>query len=377
MVKKIKGLILFANPNKTFPIQSSREKQIIQEALGSAKYKDNLEVAFIEASTIHDLRRSLLNEEFNIVHISSHGTQNGLILQDEYGEPLLIEPQALADWLQKYQSLECLILNACHSISQGRLTSLSVPYTIAMEGSITDKAAIEFSRGFYDAVGALKDYEFAYLEGCQNVELCFPGTNFRAEIIKRGEYSRDVSYMTDETPPAAATDEIKTFTNIWYAKKKYSFWSVFRNTEVGTLIVYDDYLEFKGSKSNVRIEEISGVKHMKMGGDINNNWVEITYRKENLTSSVYFADASNLGIGNLIGGSGRLFDVLYRQFQRFHSGKESANSAKQAANSADDSKPPRENKFDVKGKGNFTAGGNIENNTIYSGDVTINDSGKK
>jgi hypothetical protein len=366
MVKKIKGLILFANPKKTMPLQVSVEKRIIQEALGLAKYKDNLEITFVETSTIHDLRRNLLNEEFNIVHISSHGTQDGLILEDEHGEPHLIQPQGLADLLQKYQSLECLILNACYSISQGAPASLSVPYTIAMESKIEDKAAIEFSRGFYDAIGALKGYEFAYLEGCQNVKLCFPEANFRAEILRRGEYIRDASYIVDEKPPAAAAAEIKTFTNVWYTKKKYSFWSL-RNPEVGTLHVYDDHLEFKGSESDVRIGEISGVRHIKMSGDINNNWIEVTYRKENLTTQAYFADAANLGKGNLTGGGDKIFDVLHRQFQGFHSGKESDNLS-------DDSKPPGENKFDVRGKGNITAGGNINNNTIYSGDVTINDS---
>ena len=56
-----------------------------------------------------------------------------------------------------------------------------------MEGAISDKAAIEFSRGFYDAIGAGKDIEFAYDEGCRRVELAAPGTRFISKLLRSGE----------------------------------------------------------------------------------------------------------------------------------------------------------------------------------------------
>ena len=37
--------------------------------------------------------------------------------------------------------------------------------TIGMDSSVDDEAAIQFARGFYDAIAASKSYEFAIREG--------------------------------------------------------------------------------------------------------------------------------------------------------------------------------------------------------------------
>jgi hypothetical protein len=79
-------------------------------------------------------------------------------------------------------------LNACYSLTTGALTSsLGVPYTIAMEGPISDPAAIEFSRGFYDAIGAGKGISFAYEEGCGRVALKGLDGHFEAKLLVRDE----------------------------------------------------------------------------------------------------------------------------------------------------------------------------------------------
>jgi len=355
MVKKIKALILFANPRKTPPLQISKEKKIIEDALNLSKYKSKLKVTFVTASTIHDLRRNLLNEKYNIVQISGHGTPEGLILETEDGEPHIIEPQALANLLQKHKSLECLIFNACHSISQGIRTALSIPFTIAMEDTIADKAALEFSRGFYDAIGAGTSYEEAYEEGCQNVELCFSNAKFRAEFLKQSDPHREAFYQTTEK-----TQALKTFTNIWYADRKYSIWSV-RNTVPGTLTVFSDHLEFNSSELDLLITAISCIRHTKMGGDLNNNWVEVVYQNGEAAKFGYFAEASKLGIGNLLGGSEELFDILHKQFASIPSAKENDTASKGV-------EPPAGNTVNVRNSnGNVVVGGNITDSTIYLG----------
>lgn len=181
---KIKVLVIFANPRNTDPLRLSTEDRAIHEAIQLSPHRDRISITTRHAATIHDLRRSLLAGEFQLVHISGHGDEEGLILEDEIGKPHFIPQAALADLLRAYSPpLECVILNACYSISQGKLMSLGVPFTIAMEGSISDQAAIEFSRGFYDAVGAGKPIDFAYEEGCRNVKLIVPNAPFISQIL--------------------------------------------------------------------------------------------------------------------------------------------------------------------------------------------------
>ncbi len=40
-----------------------------------------------------------------------------------------------------------------------------------MLGAISDEGATEFTRGFYDALGAGKPIKFAYEEGCRTISL--------------------------------------------------------------------------------------------------------------------------------------------------------------------------------------------------------------
>lgn len=182
----IRVLIVFANPRGTDPLRLGREDKIILESIRLSQYRDRISITRCHAATVHDIRRALLDDEFHIVHISSHGSETGLILEDELGEKYAVPQQALAEFFQAYSPpLECVLLNACYSTAQGNLISLGVPFTIVMDGPISDKAAIEFSRGFYDAIGAGRDVEFAYNEGCRSVKLSCPDTRFSSVLLAR------------------------------------------------------------------------------------------------------------------------------------------------------------------------------------------------
>src|SRR6185436_14493548 len=120
-MKKVKILCAFANPQKTVPLQLDKEKKLIREAINYSKNKNKIKLTIIDADTIHDFRRALLDDDFQIVHVSSHGTNSGLILADEFGHPHQIPQHALAELLSDYKSIECLVLNACYSVSQAAL----------------------------------------------------------------------------------------------------------------------------------------------------------------------------------------------------------------------------------------------------------------
>lgn len=201
MDTKINVLVIFANPRGTIPLRLGTEDRVIHESVKLSRYRDNISLTIRHATTVHDLRRSLLEEDYQIIHISGHGTGTGLVLENELGDRYVVPQQALADLFQAYSPpIQCAILNACYSISQGQLTSLGVPFTIAMEGPISDEAAIEFSRGFYDAIGAGREVDFAYEEGCRTVNLAAPNTQFVSKILKKGEtYTADDSASNDIT----------------------------------------------------------------------------------------------------------------------------------------------------------------------------------
>lgn len=182
---KYKVLLVFSNPGDTERLRLDAEDRLIREAIRLSRYRDNITLTVRHAATIHDLRRSLLDDEFQIVHIAGHGSDRGLVLEDEAGKASFIPQEALAELFKAYrQTLRCVILNACYSATQGQLISLGISFTIAMEGTLGDKAAREFTRGFYDALGAGRDFDFAYKEGCRCANLAAPDSSFVSSLLR-------------------------------------------------------------------------------------------------------------------------------------------------------------------------------------------------
>jgi hypothetical protein len=180
-------LFLAANPSGTDPLRLDRELRIIREAIQLGRDRDKFHFEICTAATIHDLRRALLKGRYDVVHISGHGEREGLILEDERGESVQVPKKALAALLRKQATesgLRCVLMNACWSLEFGDPTTTGVPFTIAMDGPISDIGALEFSRGFYDALAAGKDFAAAYAEGRLCVELAAPDAKFDVQLFE-------------------------------------------------------------------------------------------------------------------------------------------------------------------------------------------------
>jgi hypothetical protein len=190
--QQIEVLIIFANPY--YDIEGKQlnlafNSRVIQQAIQLSPHRDNITITMHHATTIDDIRRALLQKNFQIVHFAGHGHKGGdgvqrLVLNDEQGNPYYPPPQALADLFAAYEkTLKCVVLNACDLLIQGQRIAQTIPCVIAMEGELSDNAAIEFSKGFYDALGAGKSTEFAYHEGCRCVNFITTDKKFMPRIF--------------------------------------------------------------------------------------------------------------------------------------------------------------------------------------------------
>jgi hypothetical protein len=146
---------------------------------------------------IDDLRRALLDCEPQIVHFSGHGTANnnivvennsgqlqqreayrlnspsgGIALENNSGQMQLVSTKSLTDLFKSFQNkIECVLLNACYSEVQAEEIHKHIYCVIGMERSIRDDAAIKFAQGFYDVIGAGRNYEDAFQLGSNNIDL--------------------------------------------------------------------------------------------------------------------------------------------------------------------------------------------------------------
>lgn len=181
---KTNVLLVCANPRGSDPLRTAEEDRTLRESLRLSPNRDSFEVETLNAATIDDLRRALLRKPFHVVHFSGHGTQGGLVFEDAQGNLMVPQSAALADLLQR-RGVKVALLNACYSLSVGKIAALGLDYTVASTGPISDPGAIEFARGFYDAIGAGTDVPDAYAEGLSAARL--KGLYIDAVLLRQGE----------------------------------------------------------------------------------------------------------------------------------------------------------------------------------------------
>ncbi|MGI2908541.1 AAA-like domain-containing protein [Tolypothrix sp. VBCCA 56010] len=169
-MKKI--LILSANPTNTNQLRLDEEVREIEAGLERSRSRDRFQIISKWAVRSNDLRRALLDHKPEIVHFSGHGAgSQGLALENNSGQMQLVKTQTLAGLFELFDSIECVLLNACYSEAQAQAIYQHVDCVIGMNRAIGDRAAIEFAVGFYDALGADRSYEDAYKFGCLNIDL--------------------------------------------------------------------------------------------------------------------------------------------------------------------------------------------------------------
>lgn len=149
-------LILEANPKGTQPLRLGKEVSEIKEALQRSERRDYFRLEYQPAASPLDVQRAIQVHTPYIVHFCGHGDgQDGLILEDEIGNPTWASGEGLANLVRFFRQkfpgrLECIILNACYSAVQAEAISQYGSAVIGMPQSIGDKAAIAFAISFYD-----------------------------------------------------------------------------------------------------------------------------------------------------------------------------------------------------------------------------------
>ncbi len=166
-------MVLSANPINTNKLRLDEEVREIQSALERSRHREEFELISRLAVRIDDLRRALLDHEPQVVHFSGHGDgTDGVALEDNSGYVQLVSTESLSNLFKFFKDpVECVLLNACYSETQAEAIYQHINCVIGMKRAITDKAAIHFSKGFYDALGAGRSYKDAFDLGCNNIDL--------------------------------------------------------------------------------------------------------------------------------------------------------------------------------------------------------------
>lgn len=169
-------LFLAADPTTESRIRVTEEFREIYEQHISSQwgYRLKLEPPVL-ALRPKDITRALLDIKPPpmIVHFSGHGTSTGaLCFENEKGEAHLVQPKALATLFKQFSAqIQCVVLNACYSEIQAKAIAKHINYVVGVKNVVSDKSAIAFSIGFYQALGRGRSIEESFMFGCAQMQL--------------------------------------------------------------------------------------------------------------------------------------------------------------------------------------------------------------
>lgn len=200
-------LILTANPIDTNHLALGREVKEIDQALRRAKQfrRDIFErLYYMWNVTPREMQEEIMSVAPQIIHFSGHGTEQGIILEDNVGQSKFVNGAALAQLFSLFDFVECVVLHACYTQEQAKLICEYVPYVIYVKAELPDDMAIAFSTSFYFCLGSGNNYERAFKIASSDLDIRVGGADSKSEIYinanliqNLGKYQSQQSYRIE------------------------------------------------------------------------------------------------------------------------------------------------------------------------------------
>jgi formylglycine-generating enzyme required for sulfatase activity len=187
---RILGLI--ASPLGLAVLETGNEKERVETALADLVSSGQVQIDWLEHANRRELQRILRRGPWHILHFIGHGgfdpasAEGFIALETERGELDRLPATQLARRLADHASLRLAVLNSCEGTQSGNtdifsstaslLVRRGLPAVLAMQYEITDRAAIEFARGFYEALADDLPVDVATAEARKSVSLGLSNT---------------------------------------------------------------------------------------------------------------------------------------------------------------------------------------------------------
>jgi len=171
------------------------EQALMGQAIEHLSSNGVMTLDWVKGHTWRDLETALRDGSYHIFHFIGHGGfdeasgKGKLLLEAEPGQnqgPYMLDADDLARMLTDHGSIRLAVLNSCEGARASQtslfsstgaiLASSGVPGVVSMQYEISDKAALEFSRTFYDSMSAGMPVEFAVSEARHSIEMTMKET---------------------------------------------------------------------------------------------------------------------------------------------------------------------------------------------------------
>ncbi len=160
--RPLRLLIVAASPADQAMLDVAGERRLITEELQKAISRHDVVVRQLIGDEIEkELPQTLLEFAPHVLHMAGHGTWDSFLLEGASGRSRALSGTSLRDLLCNIKSLRLVVLNACDLAGVGerprlsvaaRLVQVGLPMAVGMQFPISDRGALAFSEGFYEAL---------------------------------------------------------------------------------------------------------------------------------------------------------------------------------------------------------------------------------
>lgn len=157
-------LVIGAVPYETWHLRLDAECEAIREGIRGSRCRESFAVESVFAANQRQVRRAILDYNPSFVHFCGHGVEGGgLVFEGQEGESQVVSVLALESLFRVFaEDVHCFVLNSCYSGKLAKVLVRYVAHAVGTAGAIEDQAAIEYSRAFYDTIGAGRTVEDAH-----------------------------------------------------------------------------------------------------------------------------------------------------------------------------------------------------------------------
>lgn len=180
---------MIASPRNLPQLDVQMEKERLEKSLQDLQKTGLVKLHWLEGQTWRELQRAMRHGPWHVFHFIGHGgfdksrDEGFLAFCDDQGERDDMSATSLARLLADHSSIRLVVLNACEGARSGQedvfsstasiLLRHGITAVLAMQYAISDRAAVEFSRTFYEALADGLPVDAAVVEGRLGISLAF------------------------------------------------------------------------------------------------------------------------------------------------------------------------------------------------------------
>jgi len=149
------------------PLDVEAEMQAVLDAVGGIGGRGDAQVTILEVGSPEQLVAALRADQYHVLHLSAHGSADGVELEDEDGNPVPVDAASLARQLRAVAAAPgkggpppLVVLSSCAGAAGGAdslaatLVRHGVDRVVAMQASVTDSYATRLAQAFYETLAS-------------------------------------------------------------------------------------------------------------------------------------------------------------------------------------------------------------------------------